>query len=64
MKAIMVKSHTNPSFYARIFVITTLLIAIPCIVLFGSYALSTMNTRGQAVQTSFDAQSISHYLTE
>ena len=59
MKAVMVKSNSNLTFYARIFIVLTLLIAIPCFVLLEYYHLNTLSEREQAVQTSVDAQSLS-----
>ena len=59
MKAVMVKSNSNLTIYARFFVVFTLLIAIPCFVLLEYYHLNTLSEREQAVQTSVDAQSLS-----
>jgi hypothetical protein len=58
MKTVMIKSNSNLTIYARIFVVFTLLIAIPCFVLLGYNYLNTLSVREQAVQTSFDAQSL------
>jgi len=54
----MVKSHSNLTFYARIFVVITLLIAIPCFVLLGYYYLHTLSEREQAIRISLDAQNL------
>src|SRR3984893_7283107 len=56
----MLKLISNMPIFRRLFVIFTLAVAIPgiAIVLLGSYYLNSLNVRGQAVQTSFDAQNI------
>ncbi|GAC1345480.1 MAG: hypothetical protein NVSMB27_07710 [Ktedonobacteraceae bacterium] len=56
----MLKLISNMPIFRRLFVIFTLAVAIPgiAIVLLGGYYLNSLNVRGQAVQTSFDAQNI------
>ncbi len=56
----MLKLISNMPIFRRLFVIFALAVAIPgiAIVLLGGYYLNSLNVRGQAVQTSFDAQNI------
>ena len=61
MKAVMVKSRRNMILYARVFVVIRLLIAAILaivIILLGNFYITQLTTRGQVVQTSFDAQSL------
>src|SRR5579863_3398368 len=56
----MLKLISSIPIFRRLFIIFTLAVAIPgiAIVLLGNYYLNSLNVRGQAVQTSFDAQNI------
>jgi hypothetical protein len=61
MKTVMAKSHRNMILYTRIFVVIRLLIAAISaivVILLGNFYITQLTTRSQAVQTSFDAQSI------
>jgi len=60
MKAVMVKSHRSMTLYARVFVVISLLIAILAIfiIFLGNFYITQLTIRSQAIQTSFDAQSI------
>lgn len=56
----MLKFFSNMPIFRRLFIAFTLTVAIPgiAIVVLGSYYINALNVRGQAVQTSFDAQNI------
>jgi methyl-accepting chemotaxis protein len=56
----MIKFLSNIPIFRRLFLAFAIAAAIPgiVIVLLGSFYLSALTTRGQAVQTSFDAQSV------
>src|SRR5258706_13073058 len=55
----MIKFLSNIPIFRRLFLAFAIAAAIPgiVIVLLGSFYLSSLTSRGQAVQTSFDAQS-------
>jgi len=56
----MLKFISNMPIFRRLFIAFALTVAIPgiAIVVLGSYYINELNVRGQAVQTSFDAQNI------
>ena len=56
----MIKYLSNMPIFRRLFIAFSIAAVIPVIVivLLSNFYLSSLNTRGQAVQTSFDAQSI------
>ena len=56
----MIKFLSNLPIFRRLFIAFTIASVVPVIVivLLSNFYLSSLNTRGQAVQTSFDAQSI------
>src|SRR5215471_18423727 len=57
----MIQYLSNMPIFRRLFIAFSIAAVIPVIVivLLSNFYLSSLNTRGQAVQTSFDAQSIS-----
>ena len=56
----MIKFLSNMPIFRRLFIAFAFAAVVPVIVivLLSNFYLSSLNTRGQAVQTSFDAQSI------
>lgn len=56
----MLRFLRNMPIFRRLFMFLAVAMAVPVIliILLGNFFLSSLNTRGQAVQTSFDAQSI------
>jgi len=56
----MIKFLSNLPIFRRLFIAFTIASVVPVIVivLLSNFYLSSLNTRGQAVQTSFDAQSV------
>ncbi|HEY6285043.1 MAG TPA: hypothetical protein VIX20_05230, partial [Ktedonobacteraceae bacterium] len=56
----MIRFLSNLPIFRRLFIAFSVAAVIPVIVivLLSNFYLSSLNTRGQAVQTSFDAQSI------
>ena len=56
----MIRYLSNMPIFRRLFIAFSIAAVIPVIVivLLSNFYLSSLNTRGQAVQTSFDAQSI------
>ncbi len=56
----MIRYLSNIPIFRRLFIAFSIAAVIPVIVivLLSNFYLSSLNTRGQAVQTSFDAQSI------
>jgi hypothetical protein len=61
MKTVMIKSNSNMPIFRRLLLLTfAIAAAVPAfvIIFLGNFYLTSLATRGQAVQTSFDAQSI------
>src|SRR5260370_14551327 len=56
----MVRFISNIPIFRRLFIAFAIAALIPgiVIVLLGNFYISSLNTRGQAVRTSFDAQSV------
>jgi methyl-accepting chemotaxis protein len=56
----MLRFLRNIPIFRRLFIFLSISVAVPAvlIILLGNFFLDTLNTRGQAVQISFDAQSI------
>jgi hypothetical protein len=60
MKTVMIKSNSNIPIFRRLLLTFAIAAAVPAfvIIFLGNFYLTSLATRGQAVQTSFDAQSI------
>jgi methyl-accepting chemotaxis protein len=56
----MLRFLANIPIFRRLFIFFAIAVVVPAVmmILLGNFFLSTLNTRGQAVQISFDAQSI------
>jgi len=56
----MLRFLANMPIFRRLFIFFAVAVVVPAVmmILLGNFFLSTLNTRGQAVQISFDAQSV------